>query len=455
MLPFEADPMAAYYAAAQQQQQLDPQGWFGNLLGTVGKPLGQAIGGLAGNRGLGGTIGGIAGNLGRMLPFEADPMAAYYAAAQQQQQLDPQGWFGNLLGTVGKPLGQAIGGLAGNRGLGGTIGGIAGNLGRMLPFEADPMAAYYAAAQQQQQLDPQSFFSNLPGYKPPLSSYLSDRVPRLPFTLFETDPMAAYYAAAQQQQQLDPQGWFGNLLGTVGKPLGQAIGGLAGNRGLGGTIGGIAGNLGRMLPFEADPMAAYYAAAQQQQQLDPQGWFGNLLGTVGKPLGQAIGGLAGNRGLGGTIGGIAGNLGRMLPFEADPTAAYYAAAQQQLDPQSFAAFAQRNPQMTSYLGNDALRGRSPYAYSNDWAAQRPILPFEVDPVTAAYAAQQQQLNPQGFFGGLLGGIAGGLGGGAIGGLFGNRGRSIGKNVGNIVGGIAGGILPFQVDPMAQAYGMYQ
>jgi predicted lipid-binding transport protein (Tim44 family) len=207
--------------------------------------------------------------------------------------------------------------------------------------------------------------------------------------------------------------------------------------------------------FETDPMAAYYAAAQQQQQLDPQGWFGNLLGTVGKPLGQAIGGLAGNRGLGGTIGGIAGNLGRMLPFEADPTAAYYAAAQQQLDPQSFAAFAQRNPQMTSYLGNDALRGRSPYAYSNDWAAQRPILPFEVDPVTAAYAAQQQQLNPQGFFGGLLGGIAGGLGGGAIGGLFGNRGRSIGKNVGNIVGGIAGGILPFQVDPMAQAYGMYQ
>jgi len=72
--------------------QLDPQGFFGNLLGQLGGPLGGAIGGLAGNQGLGQQIGGIAGQLGRMLPFNAAP------------QLDPQGFFGNLLGQLGGPL---------------------------------------------------------------------------------------------------------------------------------------------------------------------------------------------------------------------------------------------------------------------------------------------------------------------------------------------------------------
>jgi hypothetical protein len=322
MLPFEADPMAAAYA----QQQLDPQGFFGNLLGQVGRPLGSAVGGMLGNRNLGGTIGGIAGQLGRMLPFEADPMAAAYAqqqlapqtifgdlfknklpiispffprppigsggigtgipnlrnllpfeadpmaAAYAQQQLDPQGFFGNLLGQVGRPLGSAVGGMLGNRNLGGTIGGIAGQLGRLLPFDADPMAE--ALAQQQ---------------------------------------------LAAQQQQLEAQGFFGNLLGQVGRPLGSAVGGMLGNRNLGGQIGGIAGQLGRLLPFEADPMAAAY----YQQQLDPQGFFGNLLGQVGRPLGSAVGGMLGNRNLGGQIGGFAGQLGRLLPFEAGPDYSAY------------------------------------------------------------------------------------------------------------------------------------
>jgi hypothetical protein len=81
----------AQQAAAQQQQQLAPQGFFGNLLGQVGQPLGGIIGGAFGNAGLGNTIGGIAGQLGRLLPFTADPLAAAYAQqAIQQAQLAAQ-----------------------------------------------------------------------------------------------------------------------------------------------------------------------------------------------------------------------------------------------------------------------------------------------------------------------------------------------------------------------------
>jgi len=144
---------------AQQQQQLSPQGWFGNVLGQIGQPLGGAIGGLFGNQGLGQSIGGAAGQLGRMLPFNVDPVTAAYAQqaqmAQQQQQLSPQGWFGNALSQIGQPLGGAIGGLFGNQGLGQSIGGAAGQLGRMLPFNADPLTVAYAQqalqAQQAQQ----------------------------------------------------------------------------------------------------------------------------------------------------------------------------------------------------------------------------------------------------------------------------------------------------------------
>src|SRR5919201_712011 len=81
--------------------QLAPQGFFGNLLGQVGQPLGGAIGGLFGQSNLGGQIGGAVGSLGRFLPFSTDPITAAYAqqlAQQQQQQLAPQGFFGNLLG---------------------------------------------------------------------------------------------------------------------------------------------------------------------------------------------------------------------------------------------------------------------------------------------------------------------------------------------------------------------
>ena len=124
------------------QQQLAPQGFFGNLIGQLGQPVGSAIGGAFGNAGLGGAIGGAAGQLGRLLPFNVDPMSAAYL----QQQFAPQGFFGNLIGRAAQPIGTTIGGAFGNPSLGGAIGNVAGQLGRMLPFGADPYAYWQQAA---------------------------------------------------------------------------------------------------------------------------------------------------------------------------------------------------------------------------------------------------------------------------------------------------------------------
>jgi hypothetical protein len=307
--------------------QLAPQGFFGGLIGApLGGLIGKGVGSLFGRPELGSQIGNIAGGIGgSLLPFGADPIsAAYQQQAIQQQlqqqqlgQLNPQGWLGNLIGSVAQPVGSAIGGLFGRPDVGGTIGGVAGQLGRMLPFGADPVSAAYQ----------------------------------------------------QQMGQMTPQGWFGNLIGSVAQPVGSAIGGLFGRPDVGGTIGGVAGQLGRMLPFGADPLTMQavsqippqaliqqiqqlhqqlqqhqqqyaqllqHVQQQQQQQLaqqgqmTPQGWFGNLIGSVAQPVGSAIGGLFGRPDVGGTIGGVAGQLGRMLPFGADPlTQAYLQQAQLQ------------------------------------------------------------------------------------------------------------------------------
>jgi hypothetical protein len=279
-----------------------------------------------------------------------------YYGQQQLGGLAPQGFLGGLLGApLGGLIGRGIGGLFGNANLGSQIGQAAGGIGgSFLPLGVDPVTAAYAQqAQQQQQL---------------------------------------------QQAQLAPQGWFGNIIKSVAQPLGGAIGGAFGNAGLGNTIGGIAGQLGGMLPFSADPVAQAYAQqaqlqqalapqgffsnllhqqrpyggvisppifsptptigspgignsgivppllpfgadpvtqayAQQQAQLQglaPQGWFGNIIKSVAQPLGGAIGGAFGNAGLGNTIGGIAGQLGGMLPFGVDPVTAAYAQQQAQL-----------------------------------------------------------------------------------------------------------------------------
>jgi hypothetical protein len=64
---------------------------------------------------------------------------------------------------------------------------------------------------------------------------------------------------------------------------------------------------------------------QQQQpygQVAPQGFFGDILGSVGAPLGQAVGGFFGNPQLGGQLGGLAGQFGQQfLPFQAGVSAA--------------------------------------------------------------------------------------------------------------------------------------
>lgn len=307
ILPFSADPMQQAYAQqlAQQQQlqqlqQLSPQGWLGNLIGQVGQPLGGAIGGIFGQPNIGSQIGGIAGQLGRLLPFSADPMQQAYG---QQQQLAPQGLFGNLIGQLGQPLGGAIGSIFGQPNIGSQLGGIAGQLGRMLPFSADPIQQAYAQ---------------------------------------------------QMQQQMSPQGWIGNLIGQVGQPLGGAIGGLFGQSGLGNQIGGIASQLGRMLPFSADPTQQMQ---QMQQGYSPQGWIGNLIGQVGQPLGGAIGGLFGQSGLGNQIGGIASQLGRMLPFQMDPMQQMLAQQQVAQQLQQIQQLAQQQQQQQPY----AQQGQQNYS----------------------------------------------------------------------------------------------
>jgi hypothetical protein len=302
ILPFNVDPVTAAYAQQIQQHQLQqqlqqgqlaPQGWIGNLIGQVGQPLGGAIGGIFGQSGLGSTIGGAAAQLGRLLPFGADPISAAYAQQQQQQvqlqqlqqlqelqqqqqlqqlaqqgQLAPQGFFGNLLGHVARPVGGAIGGIFGQSGVGNTVGGIVGGLGRMLPFGADPVAQAYAQQAQQQQL-----------------AQLQQQ---------------AQLQQLAQQGQLAPQGWFGNVLSQVGQPLGGAIGGIFGQSGIGNAIGGAAAQLGRMLPFGVDPVTAqaYAQQAQLQQQLMQQQIAQQQQAQLGQQANGYFGGFQGNPGVG-------------------------------------------------------------------------------------------------------------------------------------------------------------
>jgi len=240
-----------YYAGAMQPPQigLAPQGFFGSLLGApLGGLIGRGIGGLLGNSQLGNQIGQAAGGIGgAFLPLAVDPVTAAYAQQAQQQQLlqqqaqlAPQGWFGNIVKSVAQPLGQTIGNAFGHGQLGSTIGGYAAQLGGMLPFAVDPVQQAYAQqAAQQQQLQQLQQLQQIQ-------------------QLQQLQQM-------QQAQGIAPQGWFGNIIKSVGQPLGQAIGSAFGHGQLGGTIGSYAGQLGGMLPFAVDPVAAAYAQQQVQQ----------------------------------------------------------------------------------------------------------------------------------------------------------------------------------------------
>ena len=183
---------------------------------------------------------------------------------QGMGQLRPQGWFGDLLGTVGVPAGQAIGSIFGSPQTGATIGGLAGQLGSWLPFGVAAPGAY----------------------------------------------------GQQGMGQLRPQGWFGGGLlgGWGGGALGNAIGGLFGGADVGSTIGGGIGSiLGGLLPFQSPVPLGYWP--QGQGQLAPQGLVGDILGAVGAPLGQVLGGHWGYPELGSQLGTWAGQLGQQyIPF---------------------------------------------------------------------------------------------------------------------------------------------
>ena len=270
----------AGYGYGEQQQQYAPQGFLGGLLGApLGGLIGRGIGGIFHNPGLGSQIGQFAGGIGgSLLPFGADPVQqAQQQMLQQQvqqqqlqqlqqaqmaQQLNPQGWFGNIISQVGRPLGGIVGGALGNAGLGSTIGGIAGSLGRFLPFSADPAVMAHPLVQQQQ-MQQQQLIQQIQQLQQQLQQQAQQYAQLV-------QAVSQQQGQQGQQGQIAPQGWFGNLIGQVGQPLGSAIGGLFGNAGLGSTIGGVAGQIGRMLPFGADPVAQAYAQqqlAQQQAQL--------------------------------------------------------------------------------------------------------------------------------------------------------------------------------------------
>jgi hypothetical protein len=70
-------------------------------------------------------------------------------------------------------------------------------------------------------------------------------------------------------------------------------------------------------PFAAGPLAA------QASAYSPQGFFGDLIGSIAQPIGSAIGGWAGNQQMGSQIGNIAGQAAKnWLPFSVAPTPAF-------------------------------------------------------------------------------------------------------------------------------------
>ncbi|MBV8687007.1 MAG: hypothetical protein JOZ90_15580 [Alphaproteobacteria bacterium] len=413
-----------YYAPYSQGGDagtLSPQGFFGNLLGSVAPIAGTVAGGMFGAPMVGGALGGLAGRAARMLPFEAAP--------QLPPELAPQGFFGNLLSQVAPIAGGAIGQMAGHPQLGQQIGNVAGHFSRFLPFEAAP--------QLPPELAPQGFFGNLLSQVAPIAGGAIGQIAGHPQLGQQIGSVAGHLgrflpfdAAPQLPPELAPQGFFGNLLSQVAPIAGGAIGQIAGHPQLGQQIGSVAGQLGRFLPFEAAP--------QLPPELAPQGFFGNLLGQVAPIAGSAIGQLAGHPQLGQQIGSVAGQLGRFLPFQAAPQLPPELAPQgffgnllSQVAPIAGGAIGQMagHPQMGQQIGSAA----------GHFAR---FLPFQAAPQLPP------ELAPQGFFGNLLGSVAP-IAGGMIGGLAGNR--QLGQQIGGLAGQLGRQFIPFSAAPQIWAY----
>ena len=339
------------------------------------------------------------------LPFDATQQMLAAQYGQQGQQFAPQGWLGDLAGQYGGTIGSTVGGWLGNRHLGQQIGGTLGNIAQQYsPFDASQQML---AAQYGQQAAPQQFAAGYDPYGGQLApqgwgSFFRRALPIAVDVARQFIPqdatqqmLAAQYA--QQGQQLDPQGYWGNMIGKYAQPVGSIVGGIAGNQQLGSQIGGTLGNIAQQyLPYDASQQMLAAQYAQPQQQLAPQGYWGDQITKYAQPVGSIVGGIAGNQQLGSQIGSVVGGLGRYVPFDATQQmlAAQYA-QQQQLAQQQYA----------------------------------------------------QQLDPQGFFGGLAGKVLGGVGGRVVGGWLGNK--QLGETIGSMAGGAAGSFLPFQAGPMPQ------
>ena len=188
------------------------------------------------------------------------PTGAYGAPA-----LLPQGFFGTLFGApVGGLIGRGIGGLFGQPALGSQIGQIAGGIGGgFLPFAAEPMQAYAQQMAQQQAYQQQlQQLAQQQAYQQQLQQLAQQQA------LAQQLQQLAQQQQLQQltQQQFTPQGWFGNLISQIGQPVGTAIGSLYGQPVLGGQIGSIAAQIGRLLPFQLDPVQQAWAQQMAQQQ---------------------------------------------------------------------------------------------------------------------------------------------------------------------------------------------
>lgn len=263
-----------------------------------------------------------------------------------QQQLAPQGWLGSMIGApLGGLAGRAIGGLFDNPQLGGQIGQYAGGIGgSFLPLSAGPGQGFGQGGQQQAfggQVAPQAWPGDLLGgllgnigivkTAITLLNSLAGLLPVVASALPPGSPIAQRLQQVHQVlQQLQQVFHLQSQQGMQPQMLQQ--------------------------PFQQQQPQQIGQGLQGQQaqgQLAPQGWLGDALGQVGRPLGGLIGGIAGNQQLGNTIGGISSALGGLLPFSADPFQLQQLAFQQALQAQQGQAGAQQfQPgQYPAYQGN--------------------------------------------------------------------------------------------------------
>lgn len=221
---------------------------------------------------------------------------------QQQQQLAPQGWLGSMIGApLGGLAGRAIGGLFDNPQLGGQIGQYAGGIGGgLLPPSAGPGQGFGQGGQQQAfggQVASQAWPGDLLGgllgnigivkTAITLLNSLAGLLPVVASALPPGSPIAQRLQQVHQVlQQLQQVFHLQSQQGMQPQMLQQ--------------------------PFQQQQPQQIGQGLQGQQaqgQLAPQGWLGDALGQVGRPLGGLIGGIAGNQQLGNTIGGISSALG--------------------------------------------------------------------------------------------------------------------------------------------------